>query len=107
MNIPERIRIGYKEYRIEAQGRQDTDNDSHLGFVSHDHNLIRSQAHGEKSECANTLLHEILHCCCHVGEMGLDYDNEERAVSILANHLIAAMQDNPEVFRWIISNAKK
>jgi len=105
MNLPESIRIGYKEYRIEAQDRIDTDNDSHLGFVNHNYNLIRSQAHGEKSECANTLLHEILHCCCYVGEIGLE-DDEERAVSILANHLIAAMQNNPEVFRWIINNAK-
>jgi hypothetical protein len=105
LKLPEQVKIGYKTYCIEPQHRDDTDNDAHLGFANHNAGLIRSQAYGDKVECANTLLHEILHTCCHVGQVGLEYDDEERVVTILANQLIAAMQDSPDVFRWIMRNA--
>lgn len=106
MRLPERVKVGYKTYRIEPQSEADTDNDDHLGFANHKQGLIRTQDHGPKHDCANTLLHEILHACMYVGEAGLDYDAEERAVTVTANLLIGIMQSNPEVMRWIMRNAR-
>jgi hypothetical protein len=42
----------------------------------------------------------------HVGDAGLDYDSEERAVTVTANMLIGVCQTNPEVMRFIMRNAR-
>ncbi|NBB81654.1 MAG: hypothetical protein GVY36_19800 [Verrucomicrobia bacterium] len=105
MKLPEQVKIGYKTYQIRPQDRDDTDTDYNFGFANHNINLIRSRDYGDKVDCANTLLHEILHGCFHVGSLGLEHDEEERIVTVLTNQLIAAMQDSPDVFRWIMRNA--
>ena len=42
----------------------------------------------------------------NVGDVGLDYDLEEKVVTVTTNMLISVIQDNPEVIRWILRNAR-
>jgi len=107
MKLPERVKVGYKTYQIEPNTERDAQSNGHYGYAIHDQARIVSQAYGHPYECANTLLHEILHCCCSVGHIGLEDEDEERVVTIMANTLISAMQNNPDVFRWILSQAGK
>lgn len=106
MKLPDSVKVGYRTYRIEPSTRDESDNNESAGLCSHYQGLIKSQCHGLKVDCANTLLHEILHCCMDAGQAGLDTETEERAVTAAANHLIGVMQSNPEVIRWIMRNAR-
>lgn len=106
MKLPSSVKVGYRPYRIQSCDRDDADNHGSLGLSNHDQGLIKSQIHGSRVECANTLLHEILHCCMSVGEAGLEYEAEERAVTVTANMLIGICQTNPEVIRWVMRNAR-
>ncbi len=96
MNIPEKIKIGYKDYEVKKVNDKLFDNDTLCyGVIHYNVGLIEiSSIYSEDTQkCA--LLHEILHGIDDIFDIGL---HEEHIVK-LAKGLYQVIKENPEVFR--------
>ena len=99
MKLPEKMRIGYRNYMVCDWPVQEADarglRGIHwglAGWIKIDESLCPEQK-------ANTFIHEILHAIWL--QCDLDDDLEEHIVTVLANHLTQVFQDNPEVTKYL------
>lgn len=93
MNLPKRIQIGYRIYRVEVAHELGIDDD--CGSHNCVRGLLRLNPHLDAQETANTLLHEILHGVVRTQGIALPTEEEERIVNTLSNGLAAVMVQNP------------
>jgi hypothetical protein len=92
--------IGYRPYRIEEWSAAAASGAGKFGEVCHTSFLIKIRSDVDAIEIANTLLHEILHCCWRNGVLD-EKDDEERVVLVLANQLLQVWRDNPAVVAFM------
>lgn len=94
MKIPESVRIGGIEYKIEYVENLRQGNELLYGLIDYDNCKIflsLTDGKGHEKKCV-TLLHEILHGIIYhaVGEI----EDEENVVTMLAKGLYQVLQDN-------------
>ena len=103
---PSKLKVGYTDIRV----RVSRDLEGVYGEYQGARKLIlldrERGAHGPDG--VNTLLHELLHAGYDLGELknsGLSADeakhDEERVVTVLANHLTELFRRNRGLLRWI------
>ena len=104
--IPEKIKIGYKEYRlekwkqtvasaIEAQG-QFFAKEGIIGYTDDEKGVSH----------ANTLLHEIIHAIVYQWNIDVG-EKEETIVNGLTNGLTTVLVDNPKLIDYLKKNIKE
>lgn len=95
MNLPKRVKIGFREYAVKLLGKDFSDAGQHCAETR----VIRVRKIAPRED-ANTLIHEILHAAWKYGELG-NNDIEERCVTVLANVLTEVIADNPHVMAYL------
>lgn len=101
MDFPSSVRVGPHTIAISLKPREEALTEEAWGCYNLETMTIWVQQELAPSKQARVLLHEIIHALWDVGELGEETD-EETAVSVLSTQLLAAMHDNPGVFRWIV-----
>lgn len=94
MNIPKKIKIGGKTYRVEVTKNLDMGSMNYSGEISYCDLVIRIVP-SAKQRMEADLLHEMIHAIYdHLG-----YTNhDEKKVDELAQALYMVIQDNPKMF---------
>jgi len=101
VNLPKRVRIGYRSYRVVEWPEHEARAAGRYGETDRLSHVIRIQVRGVPvNQAAETLLHEIMHCI-YEGQGVHQGDDEERTVSAVSIGLASAMVSNPDVFAWI------
>jgi hypothetical protein len=98
--LPKSVRIGYRDYTIENWASNMAAGAHRYGECDKMNGIIRVDTQFGPVKAANTLLHEIMHACCDIGERE-DADNEERTVSVLAGTLTQVWRDNPDLVAFM------
>ncbi len=95
MNIPEQVKILYKNYRIEKREELHDGAEELYGQIQYleEKILLRENVSEERQEA--TLCHEMLHGLDDMYSIGL----KEKQVEKLGNALYMLILDNPEIFR--------
>lgn len=100
MNIPEKIKIGWKEYTIEHADTREMliiNGGVCYGEIEYDDQVIRlNKNYGDEQKKA-TLIHEILHGISNMYTL----DMTEDLITKLANALYIVMKDNPNLFNTL------
>lgn len=98
--FPDRLRIGYRWYRVSLLDSLDADSMNAWGYHSGKHFAIRVER-SRPSQMANTLLHEIMHAALCVGRFSEVKDpSEEYIVASTTNLLTQIFQDNAALRDW-------
>ena len=101
MNIPDKIKIGYRDYKLEEWKQTvATANEAHGQFFSKE-GVIGYSTDEKGVSHANTLLHECLHAIIYQWNMELDDKVEELVVNGLANGLTTIFVDNPQLVDYL------
>lgn len=93
--MPERIRVGYRDYAVQHWHSLDAQAHRRLGESDHFTLVIRIHEGLSPPVAAEVLLHEVLHCCWWSGDIH-DADDEERTVTVAATQLSQVWRDNPK-----------
>jgi len=107
MHIPDKIKVGYKEYKLEewkqtvasaneAQG-QFFSKEGVIGYVTTEKGVSH----------ANTILHEIMHAIIYQWNIELDEKVEELVVNSLSNGLTTVLVDNPKLMDYFKEKIKE
>ena len=107
MNIPDKIKVGYREYKLEewkqtvasaneAQG-QFFSKEGVIGYVTTEKGVSH----------ANTILHEIMHAIIYQWNIELDEKVEELVVNGLSNGLTTVLVDNPKLMDYLKEKIKE
>ena len=98
MNIPGKIKIGWKEYRVEKVDKEcilTVDSGTCYGEIEYGECLIRLNSNNTDEQNQATLIHECLH---GISEM-YTLDMSEDLVTKLANAIYTTIKDNPNIFK--------
>jgi hypothetical protein len=98
--IPTKVKIGYRDYRIESWHPHEASGARRYGETNNISQVIRIDFSNQPCQVAETLLHEIFHAVCAVWGLG-EKDDEERIVSMFGSGLTTVWRDNPDVMAWI------
>jgi len=94
MQIPEKVKIGGKIYKVERTDKLDMGNRYYSGEVDY-LNLVIRICPNAKDKMEADFLHEMLHAI----HAFLGYSRQdEKKIDELANTLHMVIQDNPEIF---------
>lgn len=104
--LPAVVKVGFRDYPIEAYDQRIAFKDKAWGHTDHDPPLIRIDAGATVQQQATSLLHEILHAIYAVYQPPYRAKNEEDLVNPLANALASVWRDNPDVVQWIMDGLK-
>lgn len=99
MQIPKRVRIGGIDYTIKHVPRLVSDDgDLCNGLFDSNRSVIELNSENELSQgrIEQVLIHEILHGI--VFTTGLNLEDEEITVNVLAKGLYQVIKDNPNLF---------
>jgi hypothetical protein len=99
MQIPKRVRIGGIDYAIKHVPRLvSADGDLCNGLFDSNRSVIELNSENELSQgrIEQVLIHEILHGI--VFTTGLNLEDEEITVNVLAKGLYQVIKDNPQLF---------
>ena len=107
MHIPDKIKVGYKEYKLE-EWKQTVANagDAHGQFFSKE-GVIGYTAEESGVSHANTLLHEIIHAIIYQWNIELGEKEEEHLVNGVTNGLTSVFVDNPELMDYLKNKIKE
>ena len=106
MNIPEKIKVGYREYKLEKWKQTVANaNDAHGQFFAKE-GIIGYTEEEKGISHANTLLHEILHAIVYQWNIEL-FDKEEPVVNGLNNGLTTVLVDNPKLVDYLKEKIKE
>lgn len=111
IDAPTSVRIGAHNYEIRS------DDETLLllreagscGDSRPDRLLIRIDVDLPRTSCAETVLHEILHCIWHQTSLRVDDDAaeaEEKVVSALTPVLFNVLRSNPHIVKYLLSEEK-
>lgn len=98
--LPASIRVGYRTFAVGEMDKLEHIKSGAWGSNSLTDGTIKVHLLGNQEEDGNTLIHEVLHCCFRVMDIG-DDDKEESAVTKLANALTQVWQDNPDLIAFL------
>lgn len=94
MNIPNKVRILYKEYSVEEQENLHNSEADLYGEIRYEpEEIILSKQSSDEQKKA-TLIHEIIHGLDDMYRIGL----KEKQVEVLGNAVYMLIRDNPEMF---------
>ena len=106
MNTPEKIKVGYREYKLEKWKQTVANaNDAHGQFFAKE-GIIGYTEEEKGISHANTLLHEILHAIVYQWNIELG-DKEEPVVNGLTNGLTTVFVDNPKLMDYLKDKIKE
>lgn len=104
MKIPEKVRIGGRDYEIRHTENLNDGVNLAYGHIDYEQGVLRiMKGLGHEKACI-TLWHEMLHGV--IEHFGLKIENEEEAVCVLAKGIYELMADNGEKLYDIISEEK-
>lgn len=98
MNIPESVKIGWRNYVIEQGEHRAGDNGGDLyGEISYERRKIFLYDKMDKDEQNVTLLHEIAHGILY--NMGSVLRTDENFITAFSENLYQVILDNPDIFK--------
>jgi len=107
MNIPDKIKIGYREYKLEEWKQTIASANEAQGQFFAKEGIIGYTAEEKGVSHANTLIHECLHAIIYQWNMELDDKIEELVVNGLANGLTTILVDNPKLIDYLKEKIKE
>lgn len=102
MKLPDKIRIGQFDFKIESWHPVNAQASGKYGEFSFHEMMIRVDVSLNNQMVLDTLLHEINHAIQHVFIIH-DDDKEERIVHIYAGAWMQIYRDNPEFMNYLNS----
>jgi len=100
--VPTHIKLGYRTLIVEPKIMDD------FGEYVNNENKILYNSKQTPPELVNTIIHELLHAIFEDRIVSLVSDkNEETIVNALANGLMSALVDNPELLNFLNNNIKQ
>ena len=101
METPDKIKIGYRNYKLEEWKQTVASaNDAHGQFFAKE-GVIGYAVEEKGVSHANTIIHECLHAIIYQWNMDLEEKVEELVVSGLANGLTTIFVDNPKLMDYL------
>ena len=107
MHIPEKIKVGYRSYKLEEWKQTVASANEAQGQFFSKEGVIGYTADEKGVSHANTLIHEILHAIVYQWSMELDDKVEELVVNGLANGLTTIFVDNPKLLDYFKEKIKE
>ena len=107
MNIPEKIKIGYRDYKLEEWKQTVASANEAQGQFFAKEGIIGYTAEETGVSHANTLLHECMHAIIYQWNMELDEKTEESVVNGLTNGLTTVLVDNPKLVDYLKEKIKE
>ena len=107
MNIPDKIKIGYRSYKLEEWKQTVASANEAQGQFFAKEGIIGYTAEETGVSHANTLLHECMHAIIYQWNMELDEKTEESVVNGLANGLTTIFVDNPKLLDYFKEKIKE
>ena len=107
MHIPEKIKIGYKDYKLEEWKQTVASANEAQGQFFSKEGVIGYTADEKGVSHANTLIHEILHAIVYQWNMELDEKTEEHIVNGITNGLTTVLVDNPKLIDYLKEKIKE
>ena len=104
--IPEKIKIGYKEYRLEKWKQTVASANEAQGQFFAKEGIIGYTDDEKGVSHANTLLHEIIHAIVYQWNIDV-VEKEETIVNGLTNGLTTVLVDNPKLIDYLKKNIKE
>ena len=104
--IPEKIKIGYKEYRLEKWKQTVASANEAQGQFFAKEGIIGYTDEEEGVSHANTLLHEIIHAVVYQWNIDVG-EKEETIVNGLTNGLTTVLVDNPKLMDYLRKSIKE
>ena len=101
MHTPDKIKIGYKSYKLEEWKQTVASANEAQGQFFAKEGVIGYTADEKGVSHANTLIHEILHAIIYQWNMELEEKVEESIVNGLANGLTTILVDNPKLIDYL------
>lgn len=100
MNIPETVKIGWRNYNVEQGEHRAGDNGGDLyGQIHYEKRKIFLYDKLDEDEKSVTFLHEIAHAILY--NMGSELRSDENFVTAFTENLYQVMKDNPGLFKDI------
>ena len=100
MNIPESVKIGWRNYAIEPGEHRSGDTGGDLyGEITYEKRKIFLYDKIDEDEKNVTLLHEIFHGILY--NMGSALRTDENFVTAFSENLYQVIKDNPNMFKGI------
>jgi hypothetical protein len=99
MKIPEQVKIGWRNYKVEQGEHRAADNGGDLyGEIQYEKsNIFLYDKLPEDEKCV-TLLHEILHGIFYITGHK-DLRENESIIECISENLYQIIRDNPEMFK--------
>ena len=107
MATPDKIKIGYRDYRLEEWKQTVASANEAQGQFFSKEGIIGYTADEKGVSHANTLLHEILHAIVYQWNMELDEKTEEHVVNGITNGLTTVLVDNPKLIDYLKEKIKE
>ncbi len=104
--IPEKIKIGYKEYRLEKWKQTVASANEAQGQFFAKEGIIGYTDEEKGVSHANTLLHEIIHAVVYQWNIDVG-EKEETIVNGLTNGLTTVLVDNPKLMDYLRKSIKE
>jgi len=107
MNIPEKIKVGYRNYKLEEWKQTVASANEAQGQFFSKEGVIGYTADEKGVSHANTLIHERLHAIVDQRNMELDEKAEEHVVNGITNGLTTVLVDNPKLIDYLKEKIKE
>ena len=107
MHIPEKIKVGYRNYKLEEWKQTVASANEAQGQFFSKEGDIGYTADEKGVSHANTLIHEILHAIVYQWNMELDEKAEEHIVNGITNGLTTVLVDNPKLIDYLKEKIKE
>ena len=107
MHIPEKIKVGYRSYKLEEWKQTVASANEAQGQFFAKEGVIGYTADEKGVSHANTLIHEILHAIVYQWNMELDEKTEEHVVNGITNGLTTVLVDNPKLIDYLKEKIKE
>ena len=107
MHIPEKIKVGYRNYKLEEWKQTVASANEAQGQFFSKEGVIGYTADEKGVSHANTLIHEILHAIVYQWNMELDEKTEDHIVNGITNGLTTVLVDNPKLIDYLKEKIKE
>lgn len=102
MKIPNKVKIGYREYSIELLPENEVHVEGVFKWGSVNANTAEIKISSDNSHPGITLLHEIVHA---IDVMSGEETLEESEVEMISLGIWGTLRDNPDVRKYILDNS--
>ena len=107
METPDKIKIGYRDYKLEEWKQTVASaNDAHGQFFAKE-GIIGYTVEEKGVSHANTIIHECLHAIIYQWNIELSEKEEEHLVNALSNGLTTVFVDNPKLMDYFKEKIKE